>query len=215
MTFVPKLASLPDAQRALWDELATVPSDFVLYGGTALALRLGHRVSIDFDFFTHVPLDHAALDRTSLVANATVLQEGVDTRVVLVRRPHGEVKFSFFGGLRFGRVAEPDVAGGIRVASLLDLGGTKIKALLQRVEAKDYRDIVALLEAGVELETILGAARSLFGASFNPLVARKALTYFEGGDLETLEPSARARLVEAATRELDVPVIAVVANQLT
>ena len=37
--------------RALWPDLAEVPHSFVLYGGTALALRLGHRISEDFDFF--------------------------------------------------------------------------------------------------------------------------------------------------------------------
>ena len=64
--------------------------------------------------------------------------------------------------------------GILRVASLLDLAGTKIKALLQRVEAKDYLDVAALLDAGVSLEQVLGAARALFGPSFNPLVAQNA-----------------------------------------
>lgn len=48
--FQPRLDILPPAQRALWDELGGLPHGFVLYGGTALALRLGHRQSIDFDF---------------------------------------------------------------------------------------------------------------------------------------------------------------------
>lgn len=47
----PILAALPDEQRRLWPALADVPDAFVLYGGTALALRLGHRSSVDFDFF--------------------------------------------------------------------------------------------------------------------------------------------------------------------
>lgn len=60
----------------------------------------------------------------------------------------------------------------MRAASLLDLAGTKLKALLQRVEAKDYRDIAALLEHGIKLEDILGSARALFGVAFNPLIAQ-------------------------------------------
>jgi Nucleotidyl transferase AbiEii toxin, Type IV TA system len=48
---------LPAPQRRLWADLDAVPSRFVLYGGTAVALRLGHRASIDFDFFTSQPLD--------------------------------------------------------------------------------------------------------------------------------------------------------------
>jgi hypothetical protein len=47
-TFAPRLDILPVSQRRLWPELDAVPSDFVLYGGTGLALQLGHRVSEDF-----------------------------------------------------------------------------------------------------------------------------------------------------------------------
>jgi len=49
--FLPHLDVLPAAQRRLWGELAAVPEGFVLYGGTALALHLGHRKSLAFDFF--------------------------------------------------------------------------------------------------------------------------------------------------------------------
>ena len=51
--FTPKLEILPPAQRRLWDELRHTPEHFVLYGGTALALRLAHRSSEDFDFFSN------------------------------------------------------------------------------------------------------------------------------------------------------------------
>lgn len=206
MTIAPRLDILPAAQRALWDELDSVPRSFVLYGGTALAVRLGHRVSVDFDFFAHDDLDHGALDAMPLLAGATMLQLSPNTRTVVVRRESGEVKVSFFGPVQVGRVGDPEATddGRVRVASLLDLAGTKLEALLQRVEAKDYRDIAAILEAGVGMEHVLGAARSLFGEAFNPLVARKALSYFEGGDLDTLDVATRARLVEAATRDVEI-----------
>ena len=50
--FAPRLdisARFPTAPKAL--ELAQTPDNFTLYGGTAIALRLGHRQSVDFDFF--------------------------------------------------------------------------------------------------------------------------------------------------------------------
>jgi hypothetical protein len=62
MTFRPRLDALPAPQRALWPELAEVPRRYVLYGGTALALRLAHRPSVDFDFFAHDHLDHHELE---------------------------------------------------------------------------------------------------------------------------------------------------------
>ncbi|QQO57451.1 MAG: hypothetical protein N838_32975 [Thiohalocapsa sp. PB-PSB1] len=44
------LSILPASQLALWPTLAQVPKRLVLYGGTAIALRLGHRQSVDFGF---------------------------------------------------------------------------------------------------------------------------------------------------------------------
>ena len=50
--FIPNLSMLPPPQLRLWLELDSTPDHFTLYGGTAFALRLGHRVSVDFDFFS-------------------------------------------------------------------------------------------------------------------------------------------------------------------
>ena len=57
MFFEPRLEILPESQWRLWPELDAIPSDFVLYGGTGLALQLGHRVSEDFDFFSSSNFD--------------------------------------------------------------------------------------------------------------------------------------------------------------
>ena len=68
--FRPRLDILPPAQRRLWDELGSVPEHFVLYGGTALALHLGHRQSEDFDFFADRDIDPDLLYRTRLSCGA-------------------------------------------------------------------------------------------------------------------------------------------------
>lgn len=207
MTFTPRMEVLPPAQRSLWRELGAVPRRYTLYGGTALALRFGHRQSVDFDFFAHDPLDHHELESAlRFVGESETVQEGPNERTVLVERAGGSVKVSFFGGIGFGRVGDPEATddGTLRAASLLDLGGTKIKALLQRVESKDYRDIAALIEHGVPLADILGAGRALFGPAFNPLVAQKALVYFDGGDLASLEEELRQRLIAEVSRDVDV-----------
>jgi hypothetical protein len=60
-TFAPRLDILPEPQRKLWPELAAVPRRFVLYGGTAIVLRLGHRASVDFDFFSSIPFTPAGV----------------------------------------------------------------------------------------------------------------------------------------------------------
>lgn len=62
--FAPRLDLLPDPQERLWPELRpTSDLGLVLYGDTAIALRLGHRPSVDFDFFSDRPLDKDALQK--------------------------------------------------------------------------------------------------------------------------------------------------------
>jgi hypothetical protein len=100
-TFLPKLKCFPAAQRLLWDKLDTVPM-FVLYGGTALALHLGHRESIDFDFFGNCGFDPSRLrERIPFLSGGRIAQQEANTLTVVVDRG-GPVKVSFFGlpGLR-------------------------------------------------------------------------------------------------------------------
>ncbi|MBN8728487.1 MAG: nucleotidyl transferase AbiEii/AbiGii toxin family protein [Xanthomonadales bacterium] len=217
-TFRPRLDVLPVPQRRLWPELAALKEGgFVLYGGTAVAVRLGHRQSVDFDFFTDRALQRDRLYRKlPALARAEVLQDRPDTLTVLVGAEGAQVKLSFFGGIGFGRVGEPALSedGVLVAASLLDLMGTKLKALLQRVEAKDYLDIAAMLQAGVPLPLGLAAARQLYGPAFQPSEALKALVWFQGGDLETLQGSTRHVLAGAAAAVRDLPDVSLRAQSL-
>jgi hypothetical protein len=203
--FLPHLEVLPAAQRTLWTELSAVPGEFMLYGGTALALHLGHRHSIDFDFFGNRPLDLAALEAgIPFLSGARIIQREKNTLSAIVDRG-GRVKVSFFGVPKLVRLGQPHVVkdNGLQVASLIDLAGTKASVVQMRAEAKDYVDIDALLRlAKVGLPTALAAAQKLYGSSFNPEITLKALSYFDDGDLGSLPEEMKERLVVAA-REVD------------
>jgi hypothetical protein len=132
--FDPRLDALPSAQREIWSALSAAPHlSFVLYGGTAIALHLGHSQSVDFDFFRFDPLDKQQVRASfAFLDSATVLQDTPDTLVAVAQMPSGFVKVSFFGGIRFGRVNAPLQTrdGTLLVASLDDLMATKLKAIL-------------------------------------------------------------------------------------
>ena len=164
MTFKPRLDILSDEQRRLWPALADVPESFVLYGGTGLALRLGHRTSVDFAFFSFEPIDFEKLFATPFVRDADVLQRDLATLTVSTPRTRSPapVKVSFFGGLDMGRVGHPERTndGVARVAAILDLFATKLKVLLERVAARDYVDVAAIPRSGASSRR-LGPARRL------------------------------------------------------
>ena len=210
--FMPRMDVLPPAQQRLWPELRHATDlGFTLYGGTAIALRLGHRDSVDFDFFSEKPLDREAIKAAfPFVARSTTLQDQDNTWVVLVPCGNSErehVKVSFFGTIAFGRVGEPDFTedGVLQVASFDDLMATKVKVVLQRAEAKDYRDVAAMVNAGVSLSRGLASARLLFGPNFQPSESLKALVYFNDGDLNTLTPTEKSTLVDAVKAVRDLP----------
>ena len=197
----PKFDILPQAQRELWPALVEIPDNFVLYGGTALALRLGHRSSVDFDFFSSQTLDTEALYKIPFIADAEVLQRE-PTALTLSVNPPDPVTVSFFGDIGFGRVRSPDQTadGVLAVASLLDLFGTKLKVLLQRVAARDYLDLAAILRAGIPLQDGLGAAVALYGNEFPPTDAVKALAYYEEDVAGQVDGATRRYLTQQASR---------------
>jgi Nucleotidyl transferase AbiEii toxin, Type IV TA system len=175
----------------------------VLYGGTAIALRLGHRRSVDFDFFTDALLEPLALEqRIPELQAARTLRRAPGTLVLSLPLGGGEVNVSFFGGLRIGRVGEPERAGnGVLLASPLDLLATKLKTPHDRIEAKDYLDIEALLRNGLDLSQGIMAAQALYGRSLNPLDTAKAVGWFKDGDLaEKLPPATREFLARESGR---------------
>jgi hypothetical protein len=199
--FTPNLSILPGPQRQLWAELRDTPKAFVLYGGTALALRLGHRQSEDFDFFSNKPFQPVSLrESIPYLKHAEMTQFQEDTLTAIVHR-NGPVKLSFFGSLGIKRVQDPDIVeeNGVQIASMLDLLASKLKTVQLRAESKDYRDVVATLDAGLNLAEGLAAAVAIYGKEFNGALSLKALTFFEDGDLPSLTREMRKKLLGAAT----------------
>lgn len=195
---------LPEAQQRVWQELREIPPEFTLYGGTAIALQLGHRQSVDFDFFSTEAFDSATLyQRLPMLQNAQILQQDKNTLTCLIERD-GTVQVSFFFPPSLQRLQPPHqiAENGIRIASLLDLAGTKVELVQRRAELKDYLDIDALLQSGITLPQALSGASYLWGNRFNPQISLKALSYFGDGDVATLPEDAKQRILAAvkATR---------------
>jgi hypothetical protein len=197
----PRLDILPAEQQRLWPELSQIPEHFVLYGGTAIALRAGGRQSVDFDFFTSQPVSADVLGRSlAFLDGAELIQSEPNTASFTVDRGGG-VKISFFGGLTMGRVGRPDRCedNHVYIASLLDLAAQKMQVILVRAEPKDYNDIYTLLKSGVGLPKALGAAKALY-PEFNPVLSLKALTYYGEPTLAAVTADVRVYLTEESAK---------------
>jgi len=211
-----KTEILPKAQQELWPLLGPAPGlSFVLYGGTAVALHLGHRISVDFDFFRAEPLGKKDIEtHFTFMRDAQTIQEDENTLVASVPMKSGPVKISFFGGLAIGRINEPLWTNDrtLLVASLEDLLATKLKVIMDRAEAKDYRDISVMLSAGVSLEKALGGFAKMYGK--DPGLPLRAMGFFKDGDLPSLPKSDQDTLRQARDRVLEIPEVAITGGSL-
>ena len=192
---------LPGPQRRLWSELRATPPEFTLYGGTAIALQLGHRQSVDFDFFAFQDIDtHGLMHSVPYLANAGVLQAEPNTLTMLADRDGG-VRVSFFGLPLLRRVMPPLKSGaaGVKIAHLLDLAGMKMAVIQHRAEPKDYLDIHAIWTlSGITPEQSLAAASVIYAGRFNPYDTLKALAYFGEDQLAGLPGELKTALAGAA-----------------
>jgi hypothetical protein len=134
------------------------------------------------------------------LAGAKIRQREENTLTAILHR-EDEVAVSFFGVPNLPRLMPPLISSdnGLKIASLLDLAGTKASIVQLRAEAKDYLDLDMLVtKGGISLPTALAAAQALYGTSFNPQITLKALSYFADGDLHTLPEESKSRLATAA-----------------
>src|SRR5687767_10264091 len=211
----PRLDILPPEQQRLWPELSQVPDHGVLYGGTAVALRLGGRQSVDFHFFTNQPISADDLaHRLPFLRGAVLIQAEPNTATFTVDR-HGPINVSFFGGLTLGRVGQPERCDDnqVQIASLLDLAAQKMKIILVRAEAKDYLDIYTLLKTGITLPEALGATKALY-PEFNPVLSLKALAYYGEPTLAAVPRGVREFLTAESTRVESIKVLQVIAERI-
>lgn len=166
---------LTKEQRALLPLVAKFKRDFGLVGGTAIALHIGHRESIDFDMFSPVEFENSSLRSIFSRANE---------RIDIIRNRKGELTFIVNGvHMTFLHYPYPieyavPFKNTARLPTLLTLAAMKAFALGQRNKWKDYIDLYFILRDHHALTDITKKAEDLFGPHFNAKLFRQQLSYF-------------------------------------
>lgn len=166
-------------QQTLLPLMAQFRREYYLVGGTAIALHIGHRRSVDFDMFKPTMLNHKRnLDR--IIASGVRYQ--VTRRVAeQMNLIVGGVKLTFFQ-YPFPVVAK-DVFGSVfRMPSLLSLAAMKAYALGRRSKWKDYVDLYFLLTQHFQTSEVTEKAIAIFGDLFSEKLFRAQLSYFDDVD---------------------------------
>ncbi len=162
---------------------------WVLAGGAALALRLGHRAAGAFDFFRTNAVDMAALLMALGRAGACeVLNHDARTLNVLV----GGTKLAFFR-VSFGVVHPPTPYRFFAVADLMDLALMKLVAIADRGSRKDFVDLWCILQEGLSLRECIDLLPRKYGAGHvNTYHVLKSLAYFDDAEKEPMPELLRA-----------------------
>ena len=132
---------LPDTLRAI-NKIGKVPTFQKAYlaGGTALALQLGHRISVDLDFFTHEPFDERLVSQELGSVQEFSLEQLAPATVL---GKIGETRLSLFF-YKYGLLEDPQKFEGIKLAGKKDIAAMKINALESRGTKRDFIDIYFL-----------------------------------------------------------------------
>jgi len=165
-------------QRELLPIIKLFRKEFYLVGGTAIALQLGHRRSVDFDLFTSKPFG------SKRILNAF---EKAEKKVTVTRRVSEQlnlsvdgVKMTFF---EYPYAVDADVSDmSFRMPELLSLAAMKAFALGRRSKWKDYVDLYFLLRDTFSLNEIAQKAEEIFSEEFSAKLFRSQLAYHKDID---------------------------------
>jgi hypothetical protein len=170
---------LTSEQRELLELVKQYGKSYYLVGGTAIALQIGHRKSVDFDLFTFGTIHRLRLKKqiSNYDANSTMLFEDEDQVHFIING----VKLTFFSyPYKVEHPVEFDEV--ITMPTLLSLAAMKAFSLGRRAKWKDYVDLYFLLRDNFALETICTETSRLFGNSFSARLFRGQLAYHKDID---------------------------------
>jgi len=170
--------------------------DFYLAGGTGLALSVGHRRSVDLDFFTDQPLEpEVMLERAENVGGLQVLAKGPETLHLTIR----ETKVSFLR-YRYPLLFACDELLGVKVADPRDIACMKVSAIAGRGTKRDFIDLYVVSQHH-DLEQILNWFKQKYArANYSMVHVLKSLAYFEEAEKDPM-PDMLLPLTWSAVKE--------------
>lgn len=155
----------------------SLKSDFYLAGGTALALQLGHRDSVDFDFFSEKDFDTKDLfEKLKEIFESHKIQKVQDEKNTLTIIVDEDIKLSFFA-YQYPLLNPLISEEYIKLASVEDIACMKLSAIVSRSVEKDYVDLYFILQRN-KLAKLLGLSQKKF-PSLDANLIIKSLTYFD------------------------------------
>jgi hypothetical protein len=166
---------LTNEQLQLLPLIKTFGSDFGLVGGTAIALYLGHRRSIDFDLFSQNEFENQKIRRK--IVKFYMIDQVIRDEIGQFTLQIKDVRFTFFF-YPYLILFSHNFENIIKLPDILTLAAMKAFALGRRAKWKDYVDLYFVAKEYHGLKNIYRKADEIFGSEFNEKLFRSQLAYF-------------------------------------
>ena len=175
---------LDKKRQELLQKLIPYVADFVLSGGTALSLQLGHRKSFDFDFFSSVVIPKKLLEKLSKTIK--IKNVAVDTSDELTFFTENNIKVTFLY-YPFKPHLKPITAiDGLCLYPVEEIALQKAYTIGRRGEYRDYFDLYTILSKGfINLGNLISETKKVHGSLFEEKLFLEQLVYF--GDISNFE----------------------------
>jgi hypothetical protein len=153
--------------------------NFGMVGGTAIALYIGHRESIDFDLFSMNEFDNYQIKRkiSKYHKIERVIKDEIGQYTLIIKGV-GVTFFHYPYKIKFSK----NFDNVIKLPCLLSLAAMKLHALGRRAKWKDYVDIYFIMKNYYTIGQIIKKTRQIFGSEFNEKLLRVQLSYFKDID---------------------------------
>ena len=196
---------LTEKQKELLPYIARFKRSFYLVGGTAIALHIGHRHSVDFDLFSYSKLKKATIKRKliEIPYKRKLIFEDVDQLHLYIN----EIKVTFFN-YPYPIEHAVNLDKIISMPTLLSLAAMKAFALGRRAKWKDYVDLYFLIKNHFSIKEIVAEAKRLYEDMFSEKLFREQLAFHKDIDFcesveymsgyEAQEEVIKAFLIEKA-----------------
>ncbi len=178
MVFYPHI--LNPTQNKILPRLSFTKPEFYLGGGTALALQLGHRTSVDFDFYASHKFNNQQMAKTiNRLFPGTDISSEQPENTLRLDVMGAEVSAFYYPYPLLDRLVD---YGPVSLASLTDIAAMKTAAIIQRARQRDYYDIYYLIKE-LGMEKIINATYQKFPwYEENNIIVFTSLTYFTDAD---------------------------------
>ena len=170
--------------QKLFQKLTECPwlANFYLAGGTALALQLGHRTSVDLDFFTEKPfVEDAIIANLAKIGKLEILTKDRQSVIGIL----DDVKFSFLG-YPYPLLKSPLSFLGTQIASVEDVACMKLDALASRGTKRDFIDLYCIAKHLPLIDLLALFQEKYASVHYNLLHIKKSLVYFEDAEGDPL-----------------------------